>query len=498
MNDDEFFNATDELKTIHQWARARYAAPWAVFGATLLRVAATTEPTVQLPGIIGGRASLNLLVAFAAPSGGGKGISDKVARLVWPAEIEERPLGSGEGLSAIFARPKPKKDSDDEDGDDRTTRAIINVPEIDTLAGLASRQGSILLAQLKSLAMGETIGQSNASAATTRIVQAHSYRACMSVGAQPGHTGVIFDDATGGTPQRFLWFLTIDPHMPADLIPDPAALDTQLPAWKADEHGIVEIQYGPDEIRETIVAAHLARQRGEADALDGHAMLTRCKVAAVLAIMHKRSVVSELDWELSAVIMDRSHAVRDWLVSESKKAARRKVQDRAIARATGDEIISDRRLERAKKTILRRLEAKEELARNELRSAMKADLRDHFGAAIAELAEANLIVEIPVDRGCRYRLTESTGCTEVQGPSPQVREGVPLVQGVPIPTIGLCPKCFIEQPLEANGQCEECNDPGNTTVKKAEPKARAVVVHSASIERDERFGNRPIIRQEIA
>lgn len=424
MNNYDLFDATDELQTIRQWARARYAAPWAVLLAVLLRVAATTEPRVQLPGVIGGRASLNLLAAFVAPSGGGKGISDTVARLAWPAEgIAERPLGSGEGLSAIFAT-KGKEDVEP------ITRAIINVPEIDTLAGLASRQGSILLAQLKSLAMGETIGQSNASAATTRIVQAHSYRACMSVGAQPGHTGVIFDDTTGGTPQRFLWAMTIDPDMPGDDIPDPEPLNTSLPFWR-DENGIVEIGYGPSEIRETIVAAHLARQRGEADALDGHAMLTRCKVAAVLAIMHHRSVVSELDWELSGVVMAHSNRVRDWVISETQKAARRKVRDRALSRAAGDEVYDDRRFERAKQAIIRWLERDGELASRDLRPKLKANIRDQFTAAIAELVADGSIVEISVENGRRYRLATVHAVPEVQPANTQVNDAVPEVQRVP-------------------------------------------------------------------
>ena len=212
--DDEFFDATTELATIRAWARARYAAPWAVFGAVLLRVAASVGPHVQLPGLIGGRASLNLLCAFVSASGGGKGISDKVSRLAWPALIIERPIGSGEGIAATFVPPK-------KEGVEPITAAIFSVPEIDTLAGIASRQGSILLAQLKSMAMGELLGQSNASDATTRIIPAHSYRCCLSVGAQPGHCDVIFNDASGGTPQRFLWFPTTDPSMPADRAADP-------------------------------------------------------------------------------------------------------------------------------------------------------------------------------------------------------------------------------------------------------------------------------------
>lgn len=423
----DFWSATPELATIYQWARARYAAPWAVFGAVLLRVAASTGPHVQLPGLIGGRASLNLLCAFVSASGGGKGISDKVARLAWPKQILELPIGSGEGIAATFKRP-------DKEGEDNEaiTAAIFNVPEVDTLAGIASRQGSILLAQLKSMAMGEQIGQQNASKATSRVVAAHAYRCCLSVGAQPLHTSVIFNDATGGTPQRFLWFPTTDPSMPAEAAPDPAPLNADIPVYVPNEDGVVEITYGPDEIRQTVIGAHLARQRGKGDALDGHALLTRCKVAALLAILHHRSVVSELDWQLSEVVMTVSDATRDWITSEAKKAQRAKVRDRAMSRAYGEQFISDHKLDRAKKAVLRWLDRDGETAANQIRSKLKADLRDHFGAAVAELTAEGRITEIQVDRGTRYRMNlEVQGVPQVQGESMQFREGVPEGQGVP-------------------------------------------------------------------
>ncbi|MDO3177742.1 hypothetical protein [Mycobacteroides abscessus] len=427
MTDDEFFSATPELTTVYRWARARYAAPWAVFGAVLLRVSASVGPHVQLPGLIGGRASLNLLCAFVSASGGGKGISDKVARLAWPKPILELPIGSGEGIAATFKRPD-KEDANDE----AITAAIFNVPEVDTLAGIASRQGSILLAQLKSMAMGEQIGQQNASKSTTRVVEAHTYRCCLSVGAQPLHTSVIFNDATGGTPQRFLWFPTTDPSMPAQAAPDPAPLNTDIPIYVPNNDGVVEIAYGPEQISQTIICAHLARQRGEGNALDGHALLTRCKVAALLAILHHRSVVSELDWQLSGVVMAVSDATRDWITSEAKKAQRAKVRDRAVARAVGEQFISDHKLDRAKKSILRWLERDGETAANQIRSKLKADLRDHFGAAAAELAAEGQIDEIQVERGTRYRIgVEVQGVPQVQGTYVQFSGGVPRGQGVP-------------------------------------------------------------------
>ncbi|GAB5895890.1 hypothetical protein OKHIL_16970 [Mycolicibacterium mageritense] len=406
----EFFDATPELRTIYQWARARYAAPWAVFGAVLLRVAASTGPEVQLPGLIGGRASLNLMAAFVAPSGGGKGVSDKVARLAWPTEIIERPIGSGEGIAALFAPPK-------KEGQERVTRAILSVPEIDTFAGIAARQGSILLAQLKSMVMGELLGQANASEATSRVVQPHTYRCCMSIGAQPGHTGVIFADTTGGTPQRVLWFPTVDPDMPATAAPDPEPLNTALPAWARASTDVVEIQYGPGEIAQTVIAAHIARQRGEADALDGHALLTRCKVAAVLAVMHHRMVVSDLDWQLSETVMALSNQTREWIVTEAKRAERAKVRERAQARAAGEDFYDASRLETVKRSLLRMLERDGEQAGGDLRRRLgKREKRELFDQAIALLEGDGLVsVRAGEHNSVRYRI----GSPVTNGVTPQ-------------------------------------------------------------------------------
>ena len=164
--------------------------------------------------------------------------------------------------------------------------------------------------------------------------------------------------------------------------------------------------------------------------LDGHAMLTRCKVAGVLAIMHGRSVVSALDWELSGVVMDESDRVREWLLTEARRAAKKKVRDRAISRAMGEEIIAERRLERAKAAVLRWLERDGELASRDLRPKLKADIRDQFTAALAELEAVGDIVTVEVANGKRYRLSQVHAVPEVQ-PQNQVRHAVPEVQRVP-------------------------------------------------------------------
>ena len=195
----------------------------------------------------------------------------------------------------------------------------------------------------------------------------------------------------------------------------------------------------PAEIREQIIGAHLARQRGESDALDGHAMLTRCKVARVLAIMHGRSVVSALDWELSGVVMDESDRVRGGLLTEARRAAKKKVRDRAISRAMGEEIIAERRLERAKAAVLRWLERDGELASRDLRPKLKADIRDQFTAALAELEAVGDIVTVEVANGKRYRLSQVHAVPEVQ---PQNRRSDTLYPGTACTEKGTVPTAF--------------------------------------------------------
>lgn len=431
MTDDEFFAATDQLKLIYRWARVRRVAPWALFGAVLLRVSASTPLPVQLPGVIGGRVSLNAFCAFVSRSGGGKGISDKVARLAWPTEIEVRLPGSGEGISEPFVlRGKESEDNE------RLTAYILTANEIDTLTGLASRQGSILMAQLKSAWMGEPIGQSNASKATSRHVAEHDYRLCLSVGAQPGHCQVIFADTSGGSPQRFWWMPTEDPDMPRGGGPDPAPLNTALPAWTYGPDGVAEIAYGIPEIEETVIDAHLARQRGQADAIDGHALLSRLKIAALLAIMHQRQTVTGEDWALSESVMAVSNRTRDGLLEYDRQAQRAKVHDRAIARAVGDEVYDGRLLDGVKRSILRTLERDGEQAGNVLRSRMgKRDRRDLFDQAVALLEHEGMVVSTSVDRGVRYRLSGVQGEPPVQGTYQQVSKGEPKVQGEPSATV---------------------------------------------------------------
>jgi hypothetical protein len=424
MNSEDFFlkSGSGQLEKVYKWSRARYVAPWAVFFGVLLRVSASVPPTVQLPPVIGGRASLNLLAAFVGKSGTGKGNTTKVAALAWPNEILTLPLGSGQGI----AEQLTKRGSSD------IEPVIFDIPEIDTLTGLSSSHGSIVLPTLKSLAMGEQLGQANAAKETRRNVPAHSYRACVSIGAQPGHTDVLFNDSTGGTPQRFLWVAVTDPNISDAVFSVPEPLSTTMPHFTPGDDGVIEVKYADSEIEQSIIANHIARSRGDGDALDGHALLTRCKVAALLAIMHKRVEVTQWDWRMSAAVMAVSDETRRGLVQAAEDIRRQRELDRGAARALQTEGYEAGRMRSSKRAIVEQLTryGRDGIARNELRSSLSAANRKVFDSAVQELRDEAAIEVVTVTRGERYRVHENCqGGSTRQGVLTQVNEGGKGCQG---------------------------------------------------------------------
>ncbi len=110
---DAFWSARPVLQHVLTLARARGVGPWAVLGTAMARAVCTIPPTVALPGIVGGRMSLNLFVAAVGPSGGGKGAADAAAldgfTFTGPA-AQLVPLGSGEGIARTFRPLGTKRD----------------------------------------------------------------------------------------------------------------------------------------------------------------------------------------------------------------------------------------------------------------------------------------------------------------------------------------------------------------------------------------------------
>jgi hypothetical protein len=332
---DEFWTARPDLALIHSAARAALCSPWALLGAVLARLITAVPKHIVLPGLVGTQASLNLFVALVGESGSGKGAAMGVAAELLDVEhIETATIGSGEGLAHLFAR-RVKTEVE------RTADAVLlDVAEVDTLAALTSRQGATLLPELRKGWMGERLGFSYADPTKRLPIARHDYRLCMVVGVQPGRARALLDDSDGGTPQRFLWLPTTDPGVPE--------FDTVKPAerltWRAIDLGVEwAVHHGR---REMIVPAAVAaevrgaqrdRLRGVGDALDGHALLARLKVAAALALLDKRMAIADEDWRLAGVVMGVSDATRASV--GATLAAQNRETNRARGKAEGERAV---------------------------------------------------------------------------------------------------------------------------------------------------------------
>lgn len=400
---ERFWASREELAHVLGYARSRRAGPWSTLGVVLARAVASVEPNVMLPPTVGGAVSLNPFVALVGRSGAGKGASEGAGRDAVrfvdfngrPIDLDELPLGSGEGVPRTY-RPA----NAEEDEPNPRTRALFSVPEVDTLAALGSRQGATLMPEIRKLYMGEQLGFNNANKATRSVLPAHSYRAALVVGVQPAKAGPLLHDADGGTPQRFLWLSVGDPDAP-DAAPDtPQAWTVRLPRFGTDT---VHLEV-PDVARVAMDAHRLATLRGEAvDPLDGHRMLTRLKVAAALMILAGRSVIDPDDWTLAGTVMrvsDRTRAgIEHTLIENARAVNRARAETKADEAAILDDRADRHDRERIRGSVLRCLNRRGAATRKDLRNNLKANLRDRLDAELAELESAG---EITFD-GTAYR-----------------------------------------------------------------------------------------------
>jgi hypothetical protein len=424
----DLFAERQSLASIRDYARQRMVAPPAVLLGVLLRASTAAPANVMIPAIIGTPKPLNLVVVTVGPSGLGKTASDDVAEDYWPADFPVFPFGTAEGLVQAF--------EPDEDGRPEVPNIIFASSEIDNWAALGERAGSMIFPVLRQIVTGDPIGQKNASKAHTRIVAKRSYRAGISLSAQPESKGaaLLFSDAPGGFPQRCLFGPSTDPDAPDE---PPTGIEPyrpeQTPDFTPNVGPYYEIPF-PEAVADEIRDHRRRVLRGEpgTDPLDGHRNLTKAKVAAGLMLLEGRQGVTEDDWRIAGRIMAMSDATRASLIRATQQAAQVANRARALASADRDEIVSDRKLERTKQAVVRWLTRHRELSTTDLRRKIKADLRDYLHAALSELADEGQLITLEVDRGTRYRLpAEGTRCTESTPPNDQLSDGVPEVHGVP-------------------------------------------------------------------
>lgn len=343
---EEFWQSRYVFRHIRDAAHSRACCGDVLLYTTLARMSGATSHHIRATTGIGGRASLNLFAAPVGVSGAGKSTSTALARELMPLAdgefIDGLPIGTGEGIAEVFMgvveeptgefhKSGPRKGDPVMAKVRRQVRhnAYFYVDEGQTITQLSQRSASTLAETLRRAAVGEALGQTNASEERKRYIAPGSYSMGLIAGFQPATAVPLLADAGTGTPQRFFWCWAQDPSIPDEPTRWPGALEIDAKVMRAT--GPVDIDF-PDDIKRALWRERVARNRGEIEVaeLDGHAGLMKVKLAALFALLDGRRKVMHEDWALSEMAWLVSCEVRDTLVERAKREA-------AVAREREDE-----------------------------------------------------------------------------------------------------------------------------------------------------------------
>ncbi|GHH38213.1 bifunctional DNA primase/polymerase [Streptomyces candidus] len=334
----DFYEARPVFRHIRQAAHSRACSADVLLYTTLARLSGMISHNIKAVTGIGSPASLNLFAALVGGAGTGKSSGSSLSRVLMPAHDPEfrdgLPIGTGEGIAEAFMGTVEEPTGEiyqrgPSKGDPVMKRVrkqvrhnlYVYVDEGETLVTLAMRTGSVLPETIRRAAVGEALGQTNASEERTRFVATGSYSMGLLVGFQPSTALPLLADARTGTPQRFLWAWAADPSIPDEPVEWPGEI-TKHPG-QMQPADPVEVTF-PERIRRMLWQEKVARGRGEVEVaeLDGHAGLMKVKVAALFALLDgNRFAVTEEDWSLAETVWATSCAVRDGLVARARREA---------------------------------------------------------------------------------------------------------------------------------------------------------------------------------
>lgn len=387
-----FWDARPELARIRQAAQAGMAAPYAVLGVLAVRVLADVPVNYRLNSGIGARGgNLNLYVALAAESGGGKGVATDVAEYLYPNDVYSTEVASGEALPTLFAR-KVKGEQEWV-----RTSAVVTAPEFSSLRASGDRSGSTLVGRLCAAFSGEALSFAKADSDRNVDVGANTYRLGLITGIQYANSGMLLsDDATGtGLPQRFLWMPANDPSAP-EYLPD---MPSQLPVARFPVSPSLKLIRVCEEAKADIRRGRRLRLIGQPDErLDGHKLYARLKMAYALAVLNGRlDEVSLDDWRLAGIVTEVSDAARAKAVAAvAAKAARKAAQagrEDGLRKVAATESEAEETENRVRGYITRYLEKHGHGSASQLRQAVLSSLRDRAADVIDTMATEGQLAE---------------------------------------------------------------------------------------------------------
>lgn len=408
-----FWTTRPYLQMIREIAHSRGASADVAFYTNLARLAAMVPNTARVDTGVGTVVSLNLMVAIVGSSGTGKSKGVGVARRMLainpllPHFQDNLPLGSGEGLvEAYMGEEEIDTGETKKNGEPKTTtrrvqnryNAFFYLDEGAAMFKILERQGATLGETLRTAWTGDTIGSQNATKERNRKVD--DYCLGLVVGFQKTTALPLLADHIAGTPQRFLWCGTIDPHIPED---KPEEIHTRL-SWDYElVHRAGMLRCHPAIARElwTLSRGKSAGQI-EVASHDSHQPSMWVKVAALLAILDGRVEIDLQDWALAKMVWDHSADVRDrLLVFGEQEAAQRRLQrlesrrQDAAADHEGKQEAEQQTTERAARIVARFVQKhpEEGVTRKQLKDAVGKKYRQSLDDALVQAVDEQWVVE---------------------------------------------------------------------------------------------------------
>lgn len=336
---DTFWASTPTLQQIRQMARARRAEPDAVLHAVLARVAAMADPSVRVSDGIHRPATLCWFCGLFGPPGSGKGQAEDTAEELapFPADVDIAHIDISTGQGVIAAYLDFEADPDDDKGKKKVlvqtrTRGYALATEGSVLDAMAQMAAAATLNGVLCKAwMSERQGTSNANVDLRRALPKGSYTLSMSLGVQEEPAAKLLEMGSIGLPQRLAWaHAALGPDTPKERPATTGAVvvtlgdgrDTTVTSWVASLRGttLTVPEHVTQELDE--LALEISFGRGSEHPLDTHEPLWRVKCAALLALLHGRTVISADDWEMASVMWRTSRQVRDSV----QETARRRTQ----------------------------------------------------------------------------------------------------------------------------------------------------------------------------
>lgn len=357
-----FWESRESLASIRRLAHATLLPADTTLAAVMARLSGAIPHTFTAKSPMG-HASLNLPAAMIGGPSAGKSQSSRAAREAFPAPVRLQgrdglPIGSGEGMTEVFIGLEEQETGEVKKGPGGTEtpvtvqvrtqihhNAYFYVDEGKSIGDLEERGGSTLGETIRRAAMGEALGQTNASQDRKRYVAPMSYAMGVLVGLQPSIASTLLKDAGTGTPQRFLWLWAQDVTISDEVVEHSGMIDIR---GLGDLSGGTVVFEVPSEVAADMRAKrlHAVRTGGaDTDEINGHEPVMKMKFAALLAIIDGRREMTMDDWRLAEMLWTTSCAVRDELIGLAAReatAARKAAEDAEINLAARKEDALDK------------------------------------------------------------------------------------------------------------------------------------------------------------